>query len=362
MPPVVRVVLAAAVVLALALPATASAKPPPGFVGMTADDLYGRAGPYRDKALDQQRAAGVQLLRVAFNWSIIEFSPGGRTFASYDRYVLDAARRGITLLPILFDPPAWQSARPAGSKKHGTYPPKDFGAMASWAGELVDRYGSNGSLWRNNPTVPAHPIVDWQIWNEPNLYVYWLPKSNARQYLRLVQTVGAAIKARDVNAKIVTAGMPDSRLTRAIRLAPYLKALYKGGGSSAFDTLAINSYAVTPRYLGKLMNTTRKLVNRIGGRSDKLWISEVGWCDKGYKPGHRLCVGSKRQAKYTADSVSLMKKKRKAWKLRGFVLFSWRDGRPYANRDFWGNHTGLLTIKGKKKPAFNAFVKSVKRL
>jgi hypothetical protein len=45
------------------------------------------------------------------------------------------------------------------------------------------------------------------------------------------------------------------------------------------------------------------------------------------------------------------------------VLFSWRDGRPYIKgKDFWGNHTGLLTIKGKKKPAYNAFVRAVNRL
>ena len=43
------------------------------------------------------------------------------------------------------------------------------------------------------------------------------------------------------------------------------------------------------------------------------------------------------------------------------MWFCWRDGRPYTSRDFWGNHTGLLTIKGKKKPAYNAFVRGVKR-
>ena len=78
----------------------------------------------------------------------------------------------------------------------------------------------------------------------------------------------------------MTAGLPDSRLKGAIRLEPYLKALYKGGGSSAFDTLAINTYAVNARYMGKLMDRTRKLMNRIGGRSDKMWITEVGWCDR----------------------------------------------------------------------------------
>ena len=56
-----------------------------------------------------------------------------------------------------------------------------------------------------------------------------------------------------------------------------------------------------------------------------------------------------------------MKKKRKAWKLRGFVLFSWRDGTPYAGiKDQWGLHTGLLNVKGKKKPSYKAFVKGVK--
>jgi polysaccharide biosynthesis protein PslG len=358
MPLAVRVVLAAAVALALALPASASAAPPRGFVGMTADDLYGNAGPYRDKALAQQKAAGVQLLRVTFNWSTIEVAPNSMDFSTYDRYVLEAAKNNITFLPVLLKAPEFYSRKPG---TRFAFQPRDPADMARWAVLLVDRYGPNGSLWQSNPGVTPRPITAWQIWNEPNLKQYWYPKPNAGQYRSLLRTVGDAIKSRDPNAEIVTAGMPDSRISGAIRLAPYLKALYKGGGSSAFDTLAINSYAVSPKYLGRLMNTFRALTNRIGGRSDKLWITEVGWCDKGYKPGHRFCVGSTRQAKYIGQSLSLMKKKRSAWKLRGFVLFSWRDGRPYAGRDFWGNHTGLLTIKGKKKPAYNAFVRGVKR-
>jgi hypothetical protein len=360
MPLVVRTVLAAAVVLALALPAAASAAPPAGFVGMTADDLYGNGGPYRDKALTQQKAAGVQLLRVTFHWNVIELAPNNFDFSIYDRYVIDAAKHNITFLPVLLNTPDFYWKKPRGVKR-GAFLPRDNADMARWAAMLVDRYGPNGSIWRANPTVTPRPITAWQIWNEPNLNFYWPPKSNARQYLAMLRTVGAAIKAKDPNAEIVTAGMPDSRLSSAIRLAPYLKSLYKGGGSSAFDTLAINSYAVSPQALVKLMNSTRKLVNRIGGRSDKLWITEVGWCDKGYKPGHRFCVGSRRQAKYTGGALSVMKKKKRAWKLRGFVWFSWRDGRPYTSRDFWGNHTGLLTIKGKKKPAFNAFARGVKR-
>lgn len=359
MPKAVRLVLLVALLAALVAPATASAKPPKGFVGISADDLYLKDGAYRDKALKAQHAAGVQLIRAAFFWADMQPSPGRIYTGVYDQYVLDAAKHGITFLPILFNAPDWASTKPAVGATRYAYPPRDNALMASWAMALVDRYGPNGSLWAENPSVTARPITSWQIWNEPNLTQYWQPKPNASQYLDMLRTVGAGIKSRDPKAEIVTAGMPDSFQKSAIRLEPYLKALYRGGGSSAFDTLAINSYAVTPNYLVKLMNKTRKLVNGIGGRSDKLWISEVGWCDTGVK--HRFCVG-KRQAKYTTQALSLIKKKRRAWKLRGFVWFAWRDGRPYVKgKDFWGNHAGLLTIKGKKKPAFKAFTRGVKR-
>lgn len=357
MPLAVRAVLAAAVILALALPASAAAAPPPGFVGLSADDLYGKAGAYRDKALAQQQAARVQLLRVTFNWSSMEVAPTSFDFTIYDRYVLDAAKHNITFLPVLIKAPEFYSVKPG---TRFAYQPRDNADMARWATMLVDRYGPNGSIWRENPGVAPRPITAWQIWNEPHLKQYWYRKPNPQQYLNMLRTVGSAIKSRDPNAEIVTAGISDSFISGAIRLATYLKALYKGGGSDAFDTVAINSYAVSPKYLGGLLTRTRSLMNRIGGRSDKIWITEVGWCDKGYK--HRFCVGTKKQTQYTTQALSLIKKKRSAWKLRGFVWFSWRDGRPYVKgQDFWGNHTGLLTIPGKKKPAFNAFVRGVKR-
>ena len=74
----------------------------------------------------------------------------------------------------------------------------------------------------------------------------------------MLQTVGRRDQEQRPERRDRDRRPPDSCLSGAIRLQPYLKALYKGGGSSAFDTVAINSYAVSPKYLGKLMNTTRK--------------------------------------------------------------------------------------------------------
>ena len=101
----------------------------------------------------------------------------------------------------------------------------------------------------------------------------------------------------------MTAGLPDSRLSGAIRLQPYLKALYSGGGTGAFDTVAINSYAVSPKYLNKLMTATRKYVNGRGGRSDKLLISEVGGATRATSTASSSALRG-RQAKYTGQALS----------------------------------------------------------
>ena len=114
--------------------------------------------------------------------------------------------------------------------------------------------------------------------------------------------------------------------------------------------MAINSYAVSPKYLGKLMTTTRKYLNRSGGQLRQAPDHRGGVVRQGLQAGNRFCVGTKRQTKYTSQALSLIKKKRSAWKLRGFVWFSWRDGKPYVKgQDFWGNHTGLLTDQGQEE-------------
>jgi hypothetical protein len=103
-------------------------------------------------------------------------------------------------------------------------------------------------------------------------------------------------------------------------------------------------------------------MNQRGDRRGKIWITELGWCDKGLK--HRFCVGPKKQAQNIRQSLEIIRKSYRRWRLRGFVYFSWRDGRPYAPdfKNMWGLHTGLLTLGNRQKPAYTAFKGGVKRL
>jgi hypothetical protein len=346
--------------LLLALPATAAAALPGGFVGMTSEDTFSGSGHYRDSSLALQRRAGVRLLRQTFDWSQIEWRPGAYDWSAHDELVLSTARNGILVLPVLFNAPAWHSSAPAGGR--ATYPPRSNASMAWFAAAAAARYGPGGSLWREHPEVRARPIRAWQVWNEPSLRQYWGGRPNARAYVKLLKAVGGAIKRVDRRAEIVTAGIPPSKLRGAVPILRYVKQVYRAGGKRYFDTLAVNSYARSAKELGKLLESVRKEMNRGKDRRARIWITEIGWCDNG--PRHRFCVGSANQAKLTRTSIALMRRNRTRLKLRGFVIYSWRDGAPYAPnyQDQWGLHTGLVDLSGRPKPALLQFIDALKGL
>ena len=151
------------------------------FVGITSEDVFAGDANYRVQNLQAQSALGIGLLRQTFNWAEIERAPGQYDLSYHDAYVLAAAQNGITILPILFHTPAFHAGRSAGT---AACPPQSNASLAAYAQALVSRYGSNGTLWAERPDVPRLPIRSWQIWNEPNLRVYWCNKPKAKQSWR----------------------------------------------------------------------------------------------------------------------------------------------------------------------------------
>ena len=352
-----RLLVAGLIALLLAPASAAHARVPAGFVGMTSEDVLGGSPAYRAQTLATQRASGVRLLRQKFDWAIIERSPRRYDLGWYDGFVLAAASHGIRVLPVLFNAPTFYAPR----RGNAFCPPRRTARMARFARALVRRYGPRGSLWRRNPGVRKLPIRSWQIWNEPNLRVYWCGRPRARGYARMLRIVGKSIRRVHRRAEIVTAGLPASELTGTIPLPRYIRQLYRAGAKRWFTTLAINSYARNQRDLGRLLGGTRSLMNSWGDRA-KIWVTELGWGDRG--PRHRFVVGSRGQARRITSSFAYLRRHRARLRLRGVVYYSWRDARPYPPqyKDMWGLHTGLLRLDGSPKPAYRAFRRAVRGL
>ncbi len=296
-------------------------------------------------------------IRQTFDWAAIEPRPGRYELAAYDRFVLAAAKRGIEILPVLFNPPEFFSSAPASGAQRGTYPPRRPADMAGFADAMVKRYGPRGTLWRERPELPAKPIRAWQVWNEPNVSAYWPSGPDAREYAGLLRVVSAAIKRSDPEAEVVTGGIPQS--TSGISLLRYVDDLYRAGAAASFDTLAIHAYAREPEGVAEAVRAARGVMRRRGDGSTPIWVTELGWASAG--PPSVFTVGPSGQAARIEEALGLLFARRRELGLRGVVYFGWRDGLPYkGGRDFWGLHTGLLDLQGRPKPALASFEAAVR--
>jgi lysophospholipase L1-like esterase len=350
-----RPLIVAAALAALALPASAGANE---FAGIVANDVYSGNDAYRAKQFASQQAAGIGIIRQTLDWASVEVAPNSYDFSGFNKFVEQAAQHNIRVLPVLFDTPKFE--RPAGAKKKYTPFPKSNDNFAKFAATVASLYGVGGSFWASHPELPQLPFTAYQIWNEPNLPVYSGGHPSASAYVAMLRAISPAIKAVDPNAEIVTAGLPDSRLSKP-NVFKYIQQMYSAGGKGTFDTLGVNPYAPTATSLISKLKKIRGIMAKNGNADASLWVTELGWSDVGPKAAFR--AGKSGQAKRIKQALAALKRNEAALKLRGFFYFAWKDGAVYkGGKDFWGLHTGLLNKKGKAKPAYAAFKKAVAAL
>ena len=336
------------------LRASAAVAPaPPGFVGLVSDDAFWGtdADPSRQRTMAAIAATGARVLRQPFYWSVIEPQPMYYDYTIYDAYVAAAANANLSVLPILFDPPAFRSARPASGARRGTYPPASYSDFAFFATALVRRYGPAGEFWRRHPELPQLPIRSWQVWNEPNVPAYWPSGPNPAEYAAMLRTVGASIKAVDPGATIITAGLNESE--PGMKDVPFLQGMYRAGAKGSFDVLALHPYApASDLVVAEIRRAVREV--RRNGDTARTMVSELGWAT-GSRSRRALVVSEAGQSSLIRRTITQLARFRNSLRLDGVFYFNWRDVAPApGSRDRWGLHTGLLHRDGSPKPALQA--------
>ena len=321
------------------------------FVGLVSEDVFWDASSYRGCNLNDQAAIGVALLRQTFDWARIEVAPGSYDFSWYDAWMAEVARRRMRVLPIVFNSPRF---RARGRRvRGGPYLPRRTDDFGRFAARLARRYGPRGAFWRARPDLPRVPIRAWQVWNEPNLRVYWPARPDPRAYTRLLAATAKHVERVDRGAEIVTAGIADS--DQGVPIARFVEGMYRAGAARAFDTLAVNAYAAGSAGVPTLVRRARRLMDRHGDRRAALRVTEFGWASGG--PSGRFTVSRSRHAGLLSRALRTLYAQRRGLRLKGVVYFNWRDAEPYPPlfRDFFGLHTGLLDASGRPKPAYHAF-------
>src|SRR3954469_2695450 len=352
--------LTAVIVLALAaLPGAASAQRsvPRGWLGVVADGPLTSGGAL-DGEWDLMASSGAESVRTAFYWPSAQGDGSAPPdLAHLDGVVLQAARRGLPVLPIVTGTPAWAASR-AGDE---TSPPRDPRLYADFLRALVARYGPRGSLWAEHPEVAVRPIRAWQIWNEPNLTRYWTPprgqKGFARSYVKLLRAAHRALRAADPGSRTILAGLPNESWTA-------LRAIYRRGGRGAFDVVALHPYTGRPRNVIRLVELARREMRRFHDGRRPVWLTELSWpASQGKTGGVQGFITTERgQARRLRLALSLLARDRKRLRIGRGVWYTWLSREGSRNAFNW---SGLRRQRGGRivsARSLGVFRRAAKRL
>ncbi|HVO33825.1 MAG TPA: beta-galactosidase [Elusimicrobiota bacterium] len=205
-----------------------------------------------ERAAELMRGAGVGWVRMDFLWVDIEPRPGRFEFERYDRIVATLQARGLSVLGILEYNPAWRSV------PWNTAPEPE--AYVRYARAVVRHFKDR--------------VKYWEIWNEPDQAVYWLPQDDMAGYSRLLQRVYPEIKAEDPTCKVLVGGLSDG--------IPFkLRSVYKKAGAGSFDIVNIHPFsdplAAQPiRELHSTYAAVKKVMDEFGDGDKPLWFTEIG--------------------------------------------------------------------------------------
>jgi hypothetical protein len=233
------------------------------------------------RELDGYGQIGAGWIRFDIKWSAVEASRGTFNWTIYDRLVSEARRRGLSVVANLAYTPAW--ARPAGTTDD-KFAPANVADFAAFARAAVSRYAPQG-------------VVHYEIWNEPNLSVFWRPAPDAVKYTALLKAAYTAIKSVNAPTQVLAGAFspaggyndPSCGVGATVNINPlnFLETMYANGAKGYFDALSHHPYTGSAPPSGthrcnawfQMFGTTPSLRSILTSRGDgdmKIWGTEFG--------------------------------------------------------------------------------------
>jgi Glycosyl hydrolase catalytic core len=320
------------------------------------------------------RQLRVQIIRINLNWpNVAKRRPAhpqdpadpAYDWDVYDRAIRYAAQNGMQVLLTFLFVPSW-----ANGGKARNVPPNNYNDLRNFAYAAATRYGGHYIPNTDRFDETYLPTVKyWLAWNEPS-NPNWLQQVSGgrfvspRSYARICTAIWQGVHFTNFDDEKVGCGVTGPRGNNTSRsgrpsLSPLaFMRLTRRAGLRNLDAYAHNPYYGKPSEnpkskpggnavtLGNI-NTLISLVNKLWGKK-RIWITEYGWQTR--PPDRIFGVSFTRQAAYVRQSYAIARANPRIDMLVWFML---RDDTNL--RIGW--QSGLLTARGKKKPAFGAFAR-----
>jgi hypothetical protein len=247
-----------------------------------------------NRQLDSLVSTGVGFVRANLNWGFARpgSSPDGPyDFSGYDRWVEALARHhlrwDLTLVGI--PTPQWAAEPKALATCGERSPPGNPTQFAALAATVAKRYGRDGSFWAERPHQPYEPVIDYEIWNNPNYGYFWCPAPDPATYAATYAAAARAIKAVDAHARVLVGGLAGFRQngppTRqpSVPTEQFLRAMLASPSLTVADVgaVAVQLYGTDPAALESQLAWFRRIVDGSGLTDVPLVVDEIGWPTSG---------------------------------------------------------------------------------
>lgn len=246
-----KLVLAIALLGATLIPCAGA---PQGLPDMVIPDCLGVNIHFRGPQDDQARMiseAGFTFIRMDCTWSVVEKEKGVYDFGSYDALMDSLTKFGLRALLIL------DYGNPLYDEGLSPHSPEARQAFAAFAGACAERYKGRGVLW--------------EIWNEPNLYIFWKPHTNVEDYVKLARETYAAIKKADPESTVLGPAL-------SMYDYPFLEAAFKLGYLDCVDVVSLHAYTTPkPEDVSVYYRTVCDLVSQYAPKGKSIPVVSGEW-------------------------------------------------------------------------------------
>ncbi len=205
-----------------------------------------------EQAARLMKEAGVGFVRLDFLWDDVQPAKDRWNFEKYDRLVEVLSKNGIKILGLLNYNTAW------GGDNWNSAPDADL--FAVYAKAMVSRY--------------KNKVKYWEVWNEPNQDIYWVPQDGMKAYTALLKKTYPLIKAEDPSAVVLLGGLSgDAALS--------LNEVYAHGGRNSFDVVNFHPFEnpLDPEAISKMKKTYEAVYHTMEKNQDgkkPIWLTEIG--------------------------------------------------------------------------------------
>lgn len=246
----------------------------------------------REFELDRMQEAGVTHLRKTFRWEHMEPLDDAYWFDEYNLVIDECAAHGMDVMVGFRGKPDWATT-------DGTHDTLDTSKWAEFLGVFADEVGPRVRLY--------------EIWNEPNLDVFWDPAPNPGKYGELLQAAYDAIHQHDDDALVLLGGLSPFQFNE-LGVWGFLSQTFETHPDlcAHFDALAIHPYSFLqmlppeegaefmgvyqPGMVG-MIEEAREILAAHGCADKPIHLTEAGWPD--------LYIGLETQAAYLVRGIVL---------------------------------------------------------